>query len=275
MDDEQAKDPGRPDDPYSRSQYRKLIAWETRIGREAPFLTRCLAEVPDASVLDLGCGSGEHVAWFAQGGARAVGLDQSDAMIESARAHEARGEGRFFLGDALHAKTALGAEPPFGLALCLGNMLPHLTEDEDLAAFAAAVRSVLVPGGRLLIQLLNYTALLKDGSKALPVNVRPGDGDEQIVFVRVMKSAPGGRVLFFPTTLTLDPSLEEPMAVHTTRRVELRAWSAAQLTAALEKEQFRVRLFGDMRGGDYKAAASHDLVVLAEARAHDNERTVP
>ena len=38
VSDEQPNDGGRPDDPYSRAQYRKLIAWGKRIEREGPFL---------------------------------------------------------------------------------------------------------------------------------------------------------------------------------------------------------------------------------------------
>lgn len=259
----------RPDDPYSRAQYRKLIAWEKRIAREAPLFERLLDEAPDRSLLDLGCGSGEHTAWFARRGARAVGLDLSEAMIESAREHEARGEGRFVVGDALDPRAALPAERPFGLALCLGNMLPHVTTDAELAAFVRGARAMLVPGGRLLIQILNYARLLKDDVNVLPVNIRPGEReDERIVFLRLMAKAPGDGVLFFPTTLTLDLENEDhPVAVHTTRRVALRAWDAAALTAAFEAEDFRVTLWGDMQAGPYDAEASHDLVLLAERSA--------
>ncbi|MDA1194947.1 MAG: class I SAM-dependent methyltransferase [Planctomycetota bacterium] len=253
--------PGRPDDPYSRAAYRKLIAWDRRIAREEPFLRRCLGA--GTSVLDLGCGTGEHVAWFARSGWRAVGLDRSETMIEAAREHEARGEGRFVLGDALSPQAALPEEPPFDLALCLGNMLPHVLDDAELASFVRGAAAVLAPGGRLLVQILNYAKLLSDDVTALPVNVRRGDGEERIVFLRLMARAPHGRVLFFPTTLTLDVDAEEPLHVHTTRRVELRAWSAEQLTHVFESAAFHVEQFGDMEGGAYDPAASHDLVVLA------------
>lgn len=264
VSDDRHKDGGRPDDPYSRSQYRKMIAWERRIERESPFLSALLSGAPDASVLDLGCGTGEHTAWFAQQGARAVGLDRSESMIESARDHEALGHGRFVLGDALDARAALPEEAPFGLALCLGNMLPHVMEDDELTAFLRSARALLAPGGRLLLQILNYAKLLREEVNVLPVNVRPGEAEgERIVFVRLMAGQPDGRVLFFPTTLTLDLASEEPVQVHTTRRVALRAWSATQLTDAFEAEGFRVVLHGDMQGGPYDEAESHDLVLVA------------
>jgi len=256
-------EPGRPDDPYSRAEYRRLIAWERRIAREAPFLEQMLGRAPDRSVLDIGCGSGEHTAFFARAGCRAVGLDRSEAMIEAAREHEARGEGRFVLGDALEGVAALADEPPFGLALCLGNMLPHLETDDALVRFVGAVRALLAPRGVFLLQILNYVRILEGGIRALPVNVRAGEGDEEIVFLRLMTPQPDGRILFFPTTLTLDATSEEPVAVRTTRRVPLRAWTAEDLSPRFEQAGFDVRLYGDMEGGSYEPRSSGDLVLVA------------
>ncbi|MDJ0521972.1 MAG: class I SAM-dependent methyltransferase [Planctomycetota bacterium] len=262
MSADEPQGPSPADDPYSRAAYRRMIAWERRIEREGPLLMRLLDEGPDRSVLDLGCGTGEHVAFLARAGARAVGLDRSESMIEAARDHESRGEGRFVLGDALAADDVLADEAPFGLALCLGNMLPHVLEDDELARFVTAVRDRLAPGGRLLLQILNYERIVSGDVRALPVNVRAGEDDEEIVFVRLMRPLEGGRILFFPTTLTLDADSEEPVAVRTTRRVELRAWTAGDLTACFEDHGFEVQLHGDMQGGPYEADASHDLVVI-------------
>jgi glycine/sarcosine N-methyltransferase len=257
------KEAGRPDDPYSRAEYRRLIAWERRIAREAPFLEGLLARAPDRSVVDIGCGSGEHTAFFARLGCRAVGLDRSEAMIEAAREHEARGEGRFVLGDVIEGVPALEAEPPFGLCLCLGNMLPHVEGDAELARFVHAVRRLLAPGGLFLLQILNYVRIVEGGIRALPVNVRAGEGDEEIVFLRLMTPQPDGRILFFPTTLTLDADSEEPVAVRTTRRVPLRAWTAEDLRPRFEDAGFAVRLHGDMQGGAYEPEGSTDLVLVA------------
>ena len=124
---------GDPDDPYSRTHYRRLFAWDRRLEREAPFLTRLLEAGPASSVLDIGCGTGEHVAFFRRLGARVVGLDRSESMIAAARDHETDGV-TFVLGDALHARRELAEASAFGLIICLGNMLPHILEDHELDA---------------------------------------------------------------------------------------------------------------------------------------------
>ena len=257
------EDPHRPDDPYSRVNYRRLIAWEQRITREAPFLWSLLDRAPDRSVIDLGCGTGEHVAFFAEADVRAVGLDRSEAMIAAAKDHEAAGKGRFVLGDALEARAALGDEAPFGFAICLGNMLPHVMEDADLACFLASAHDVLLPGGLLLIQLLNYEGILATGKRHLPVNVRPGDEGKEIVFLRLISPGKAGRMLFFPATLELDPDADEPLSMTMSRRVEVRAWTRADLAPALAAAGFDAVFSGDMAGGAFVLKDSADLVVVA------------
>ena len=255
--------PDRPDDPYSRVNYRRLIAWESRIARETPFLLSLLDRAPERSVIDIGCGTGEHVAFFAAADTRAVGLDRSEAMIRAAQDHEDAGTGRFVLGDALAARAALGDEPAFGLAICLGNMLPHIEEEADLARFLASLHEVLLPGGLFLIQLLNYEGILATGTRHLPVNVRPGDDGKEIVFLRLISPADNGRMLFFPATLELDPDAEEPLTVTMSRRITLRAWTRADLAPALAEAGFEAMFHGDMAGGGFVLADSPNLVIVA------------
>ena len=215
-------------------------------------------------MIDLGCGTGEHVAFFADANARAVGLDRSEAMIAAAKDHEAAGRGRFVLGDVLEARAALGHESAFGLAICLGNVLPpHITEDADLVHFFASAYEVLLPGGLLLIQMLNYEGILATERRHLPVNVRPGDHGKEIVFLRLMSPVDAGRVLFFPATLELDPDAEEPLTVTSSRRVEVRTWTRADVAPVLGAAGFEAVLHGDMTGGPFVPEDSDDLVVVA------------
>jgi glycine/sarcosine N-methyltransferase len=254
-----------PRDPYSRVDYRRLIAWEKRIAREEPFLRALLDEAPERSLLDVGCGTGEHVAHFAKGGVRALGVDASESMIEKAREHEARGEGRFLLGDATALPEALAEEPPFGLAICLGNMLPHLREETALHALADGVHRVLRPGGLFLLQLLNYRRILQAGVRHLPVNVTAGEKEgEEIVFLRLLRAVSERSLLFFPTTLVLEAENEdEPVRVASSRRVELRPWGAEDLSAMFAARGWSVRPYGGMAGEPFEPASSPDLVLVA------------
>jgi SAM-dependent methyltransferase len=253
------------DSPYSRLNYRRLIAWPQRIEREWPFLQRELERSPAPSVVDLGSGTGEHARHLASLGYRAVGIDQSDEHIEKAREYENEFPPHgpeFLLGDIADL-TRLTSER-FGMAICLGNVLPHL-EDEDLLAMAREVHAGLVTGGRLLIQLLNYERILACDLRHLPLNFRD-DPDEtgEIVFLRLMTPDGPSHVLFNPMTLALKPGEDPPVGLKSAKEVRLRAWMRPELEDLLNRSEFEIEaLYGDMVGGDYEPRDSSDLVLVA------------
>ncbi|MCZ6793019.1 MAG: class I SAM-dependent methyltransferase [Planctomycetota bacterium] len=253
-----------PDDPYSRLDYRRLIAWPRRIRREAPFLRRVLDGAPETSVVDLGCGSGEHCRFLVQEGFRATGLDSSESMLALAREKPLPEGLRFVRGDIQRADEALGER--FGAALCLGNTLVHITDDEDLRAAFAAVSRSLLPGGRFLLQILNYERIRRHDIRHLPLNFVKEESGE-IIFLRLMETLDGGRVRFCPTTLRYDPSAEPPLEVLRSRLVELRGWRREELTPRLEGAGFDViDVHGDMEGGPFDPDGSQDLLVVARRR---------
>lgn len=256
------------EDPYHRVDYRRMIAWPARIEREAPFLLSVLESAPAASILDLGCGTGEHADFLAGRGLRAVGIDLSEAQIAKAREYEGRhGEAgpRFVVGDF----TELGrhTDERFGAAIWLGNGLPHL-EDEPLAAALAALAERLLPGGVLLLQLLNYQRIRNQGIRHLPLNFRDDPAEPgEIVFLRLMTLDGPRHVRFTPMSLALRPGEEPPAELKGAREVRLRTWSRDELDAALEAAGFAVReVHGDMTGGPYEPDRSTDLVMVAVRR---------
>jgi SAM-dependent methyltransferase len=254
-----------PKDPFSRSNYRSLIAWEARMEREGPFLERALADLPERSLVDLGCGTGEHSRWFAGRGFRVVGLDASESMIASAGEEPLPPGLQFIRGDMREADRILTGR--FGAALSLGNTIPFLTEEADLRRGLEAVFAILLPGGRFLFQILNYEKLIGGKVRHLPLNFRPGE-DGEIVFLRLLDYREGERVLFMPTTLRIRPDAEEPVELVHSRRVELRGWTRAGILPALESAGFHLLgLFGSMQSDPFDPVQSPDLVVLAERPA--------
>lgn len=252
-------------DPFSRANYRSLIAWPERLRREAPFLRQFLDGLPEPSVVDVGCGSGEHARHIAALGLRVVGLDRSPEMIESALTEPRPPNLRFVVGDWLEAETRLPGES-FGGVLCLGNVLPFLDDPIQLHRAFEATARILRPGGRLLFQLLNYDRLERRGERSLPVNVRP-DPSGDIVFVRVMSFPGRGRVLFYPTTLQIDPIAEEPVRLVRSKRVELQGWRQVEISTALEATGFHEPAwFGSMTGDPWVPEDSSDLIGIAERR---------
>ena len=118
--------------------------------------------------VDLGCATGAHVALLAGLGWQVLGLDPSQAMIEAARArHGGILNASFATGGMLDVDRFAPAEG-YGLVLCVGNTLPHLGGRDELCAFLGKVSEVMAPGGRLVLQLLNYESLLKRRPASLP-----------------------------------------------------------------------------------------------------------
>jgi SAM-dependent methyltransferase len=259
-----------PDDPFSRVNYRSLIAWPARIEREWPFLEWGLASAPERSVLDLGCGTGEHARFLAERRYRAVGIDSSAAQIEKAREYEAESGSYgpcFIEGDMLDLPNL--TRERFGAAMCLGNVFPYMKDDE-LEPRLRALAQALLPGGRLLVQLLNYARIIERGVRHLPLNFRPDpeNDDGEIVWVRLMRAADPGYVLFHPVTLRTRPGLEPPVELQAAREVRLRAWSWPELGELLRRCSFHeLQAFGDMQRTPYDPSTSNDLIFVATRQA--------
>jgi len=101
---------------------------------------------PGKRLLDLGCGTGRWtIPLVERTGCRALGVDNSAAMLVKARAKDATGRITWLLGDVLAPPVA---PESFDCAL-MSLMLHHL--DEPVAAFRAAF-AALRSGGVLLIR---------------------------------------------------------------------------------------------------------------------------
>jgi SAM-dependent methyltransferase len=257
---------------FSRTEYRRVIAWPERIRREAPFFDRCLGASP-GKLLDVGSGTGEHARHFAERGWRVVGVDVAEHMIELANDHagttETGGSVRFELRNA--ADAAGLPEAPFDAAISIGNMLAFVEDETALRRLLRGVAQALAPDAPFLVQLLNYERIVNGSVRALGVNVRPlpeEEGEGDIVFVRVFRPRADGALDFFPITLTVIPDADPPAVVRSAKRGRHTPWLRDALLPAFESAGFdRVKTFGTMADVPFDTSTSPDLVLLGYRRS--------
>lgn len=106
------------------------------------------AERVSGEVLDAGCGTGEHALFFAARGLGVTGVDFMEKAVRIARDKAvARGlAAEFLVKDALELA---GWDRRFDTVLDSG--LFHVFGDAERARYLAGLRTVLRPGGRLLL----------------------------------------------------------------------------------------------------------------------------
>lgn len=132
----------RPDD--FNVMYAGAPPWD--IGRPQPaFLELADAGVLHGRVLDVGCGTGEHVLMAASRGLEAVGVDAAPAAIAIAesKVRKRHLEARFLVWDALELAAL---EQEFDTVLDSG--LFHVFDNDDRSRFVENLAAVTGPGAR-------------------------------------------------------------------------------------------------------------------------------
>lgn len=128
---------------------------------------------PGASVLDLGCGGGRNLVFFAQRGHPVVGLDASGALLRNTAAKA--GSGRLVRGDAVR----LPFRPrSFDAVHCVA-ILHHLPSEAERRQAVEEVVRVLRPGGLVMVSVW---ALDRPSRSEVEGN-RSGDAPSADVFV--------------------------------------------------------------------------------------------
>jgi SAM-dependent methyltransferase len=246
-------------DGWSRVAYRRTAAWPARIEREWPFLERILQTAPSPLVIDLGSGTGEHSRYLAEHGFQVVGIDLSTSMLDAAHETTVPENLQF-----VHADIAdLGAIElgQAGAAICLGNTLPYLDND-DLRRFAQGLATVLAPNAPFVVQVLNYERIRARKIRHLPLNIQ-ADEIGETVFLRLVELKSDGKVIFTPVTLRHNPRADPPVEVMHARSVTLHGWSWLELWDVFSSAGFeRFELFGGFDGASFKPLESEDLIAV-------------
>jgi 2-polyprenyl-3-methyl-5-hydroxy-6-metoxy-1,4-benzoquinol methylase len=131
--------------------YLGVVGAEVGGDATAEALVDLLGDVRGTRALDLACGHGKIARELARRGARVVGGDVSDVLLDTARAVEsAEPLGITYLNEDVTSDRALAGET-FDAVACNHG----LADIDDLDGALATVARVLRPGGRFAFSLLH------------------------------------------------------------------------------------------------------------------------
>jgi 2-polyprenyl-6-hydroxyphenyl methylase/3-demethylubiquinone-9 3-methyltransferase len=151
-----------------------------------------VARLQDARVLDVGCGGGILSEAMARNGARVLGIDLAQAVLDVAELHalESRLQVEY---RAVAAEELAAAQPDsFDLVTCM-EMLEHVP---DPAATLKALAALVKPGGDIVVSTLNRKpqafAVAIIGAEYI-ARVLPRGTHEYLKFIRPSELARWGR----------------------------------------------------------------------------------
>jgi len=135
-------------------------------GEECELIERLLRTYGDGSVrslLDLGCGTGNHAIPLAERGYAVVGVDRSDAMLQSARkkavGQQSDGKASFLAGDIRSFQMGHS----FDASLMMFAVLGYQLENAEVLAALRTARSHTRSGGLFIFDVWYGPAVLREG----------------------------------------------------------------------------------------------------------------
>ncbi len=152
------------------------------------------------AILDVGCGTGQLAQALARQGHRVTGIDLNPEMVARAVAGNTHDSVNYYVQNMLELDARFQPQS-FDAVLCFGNTLVHLPDIDAVSVFARQAFQVLKPGGRLLLQLINYDRILNRHINGLPTI-----DNTEIEFVRKYEYLKKQHRIDFRTRLTIKAS---------------------------------------------------------------------
>jgi SAM-dependent methyltransferase len=122
--------------------------------KEADFLTQLLKESSAKDILDVGCGTGGHLALLAEQGFAGTGTDLNEHMVAYCQ------EKYPALHFAVRDMRALDYAAEFDALLCLGSTFAYNALNQDIVQTLHSFWSALRSGGTLVLEIGNPISLI-------------------------------------------------------------------------------------------------------------------
>ena len=107
------------------------------------------------SVIDIGCGTGNHALRLSKLGYQVTGVDVSPTMLKIARKKDKERKIRFTRGDMRKLEKAIPKGQIFDTAICLGQVFYHLMTNKDVQVFLNRLHKILKQNGLFVFNARN------------------------------------------------------------------------------------------------------------------------
>lgn len=185
--------------------YESIAPWYDYIFPYSPahkkFIEAELDGLAGKHIVDVGCGTGNLSLKLAESGAFVMGIDLDDQMLLMARSKAALVPQVTFSKLNMLQVNELAPAGSQDAVVCLGNTLVHLQRPGEMLSFFNQAGRLLKPGGKLLVQIINYDYVLDEGLDGLPAI-----DNEAVRFERVYEFREQDELINFKTTLTIKES---------------------------------------------------------------------
>ncbi len=210
-------------------------------------------QVSGLKLLDAGCGTGSLAIALARHGAGVKGFDLNANMILKAEEKRPPALNLSFEVGSLTNVEQLYAGQIFDGIMCVGNTLVHLPYHDTVERFFAQVANLLKPGGKFILQIVNYDNIMKNRPASLPLIQT-----EKYHFERLYEYPDKGVVRF---VTRLQHNSEAEVLIQNTL---LLACERNFLEDALKKHFSTVSFFGSFDGAAWSEDTFHTIVAAVK-----------
>ena len=243
-------------DDYLRTVVRPTSA---QIARQVDFMHASLGVSKGSSVLDVGCGLGQHALEFARRGCLVVALDLALPMITRA-AEDAQQEGLRI--NFLHKDIRdIGFEGTFDAVICVGTTFGFF-DDEQNREVLGRLANALKPGGRLLLEVVN-----RDHVMMSQPNLQWFEGDGCVVMEE-------SDFNYYSSRLTVKRTMMREDGRQSESEYSIRLYALHELGQMMQQVGFRVKEVSGQQAtrGVFFGAQSNRIILLAERKTPNPAR---
>lgn len=246
--------------------YDHFVNWNSRLAFEMPLILKLLShlgtEPHETKVIDTACGTGQHAISLAEAGYLSYGSDLSPEMVSVAKIRADAADQLVIFKTRGFGSTAkaFSKDLPFDATLCLGNSLPHVSDEVTLKVALQDFHDLLRPGGLLLLQMRNFDRIMRHHLRWMEPQSEKTDQHEWL-FLRFYDFESEKRIQF--NVIAMERQKNQPWSVNLTSTPLTPILKDQLVDLLLETGFDAIQTLGSLNGEPFDPETSSDLIIVA------------